>query len=333
MGTEYVEEKKWASFGRSYANSTNHANRLIVTGGCLDLWNYKAGAWPLDLRNGYLPFRKESCFPLRTWFEKEVRYASGIKQKACPLQNGRSLRFRATRFSQGETVKSGKPFPGSNRKGFALVSMMIALPLLLSTAFATSAVSLLLVEKSRKLHGCRTSVLRLQKSLGDSLKQLLKLNPKARKLQIKRTRAVIRLKSALATGNAAVVAAMKAELAFITAEQIRLAALQNSWLASSEQTWTKWKTTQVGTAKRNWPAALAVIAEKPSLAPVYKTVLSFRRSQTVYLQGLSPVPGNQFLPEGLRLSKLQWSCAGSLHANQKQSSQEVSWHPRLVAAK
>lgn len=288
----------------------------------------------LVLRNSDLPNRRNASFGMPKAVAEKTAASTqeNLHYKAGALHFGNRTGFFTDPIRFIRNFAPRKNRAARSAKGFALVSLMIFLPLALSLIFSSAILALLLVKKSESLQRCRVEVLQIQKDLGKSLHALLKLNPKALRLRAQKKRAFARLKKGLATSNAALIAAAKAEIAFLTAQQVKLGAEQSSILLQSESVFQKWKHAQRGLVKKEWPKALATVPDQPDIAPAYRPVANFTQMQTVQLNGHSEIPGNKVLPDNFQVSPVEWKCAASLR-RKRNLKMEEQWQFGLVAAK
>lgn len=203
--------------------------------------------------------------------------------------------------------------------GFALVSLVALVPLLVTLATAVSGLYYVLRHKLTAQSVCVQTAILLQRELREDLAELLKLNPKARRLQNQRRRAQQAVQAALRTGNPLLIQIAHAQLAAVTAEQLALRARQDGLLQNAGR--KRMRSPQVlrsnlrGTrhgpidARAAYPLPLAVAPKPPGeLTPEYEPVPQFSKAQQHRFQFRL-----ELAPEFLRRSFVQETvCAASL---------------------
>src|SRR6185312_15160850 len=112
------------------------------------------------------------------------------------------------------------------QQGFALVSVMALLPLLLASAFALSTCFYVLKRKSLAQAICIQEATRLQTNLRTPLRYLIHMNPRAQTLRRRRQIADQNLRSALSSGVPYAIAIAEAADLEVIAEQVAFRARQ-----------------------------------------------------------------------------------------------------------
>lgn len=155
------------------------------------------------------------------------------------LSHARTERSGRARGVSLETISMGLEPTAQSRKnrarGFATLTVLVWLPLLLALATAVSLVASALLDRTQAQSSCYRVVLRLQDDLRAKLRELLALNPKAARLRQARTLAERHLREALATGNLALIAAASAERAAVLSAQIALRGRQQLLLVEARR--------------------------------------------------------------------------------------------------
>lgn len=214
----------------------------------------------------------------------------------------------------------------TNQKGSALLQIVALLPVFISLLIYQSTLNISLSKKSQALNECRIEVLKIQKHLSSQLKKLLKLNKQAKSLRNRKLRAKVRLAAAIASKNAPLVYAMRAEIKYLTQLQYALATKQKFILVTANTNYMSWKLKNHLSTKTE-PSALSVKPKGHGIAPVYKTDLNFVSQQKIHLQK------NVSYPKYLQLvhtRDFKVQCAASIE-DQKIGGKQ--WEYTLVAAK
>jgi hypothetical protein len=215
------------------------------------------------------------------------------------------------------------------------------MPLALVLFSGLGVLALTLRQKGIAKSSCRRAVWLAQVDLGQTLQELLRLNPEARTLLRQREVTLKELKLATALGQWPLVASLKIELARITLHQVQLRARQQRLQLQAR---LRRQQTQSDFLKRsnevqlhhvaieNRVADLAVFARPPqAIAPEWELMPEFhgRQQMTIRWQArlMNEVP--QGLTKALNLPALQLNgqCAASLKQEKK------IWIPYLVAVK
>lgn len=112
-----------------------------------------------------------------------------------------------------------------NERGFAMLSTLILLPLLITITALSGATYMLLRSDGATRHECRVELLRIQSLIARDLRRLLDLNPEATRLRYRRQAAEAKVAMTAATPAGAIA---EMELSQVIAEQLLLAAKQQS---------------------------------------------------------------------------------------------------------
>lgn len=115
--------------------------------------------------------------------------------------------------------------------GFAAISLLSILPLLLAGAAVVSSAYLVMRSDSATRHVCRLSLLNGQEKVAEKLRELVTLNKEAKALRKKRSRAEKALRSAPSPDLKALAAL---NLAIVIAEQQRLALEQRRLILAGQ---------------------------------------------------------------------------------------------------
>lgn len=179
--------------------------------------------------------------------------------------------------------------------GFALVSLLALLPLVLTVTFALYVILTGVRRKAWAQSQCVWRATITQGELSKSLARLLSLNPRAARLRALRANADIKLRVALASGAAPAIAVAKAErLAVILAQSIH-AGKQRAILREAEITRRRAEPA-LAESTRVWregpvrvqpffPLALAVVPlPASSLTPDYRPAPAFTHRQQLRMR-------------------------------------------------
>ncbi len=120
-----------------------------------------------------------------------------------------------------------------SQSGFALIAVVLFAPLLLTLFLGVAAVAWTLQRHTLAQSLCLSHVSQLQSQLAIELNELLKLNPKASRLQSERAQAERALNAALLSKIPQLIAAAQAYRAAVIAQQIALKIQQQKYLANS----------------------------------------------------------------------------------------------------
>jgi hypothetical protein len=215
------------------------------------------------------------------------------------------------------------------QQGFALVSLIVLLPLALALIGAVTFTYAILTRKSAAQSLCVREVTRMQSELGHTLAQLLRLNPRATQLRAQRERADLNLENALATGYPPAIAIAQAYQIAVIVAQLQLREQQQALLVEAQETRLRHKRllesqiSSVGGGEFHSQAyyfrALAV-REEPllSLTPDYVTVAPFE-----FLQQHRFRYAVTFQPQTIKQTT---ECSASLQSEGNQ------WNAKILAA-
>lgn len=177
-----------------------------------------------------------------------------------------------------QTIDAG---PDSQEQGFALTALLLLLPLALGLAAAFGAAVHVLRTKSLAQSLCVREAAATQEELAVSLRELIALNPTARRLRRERERAERHWRAALATEVPPLIAAARAELAAVTLAQLRLRQKQSGLLREAE------------TIRSNHTRELAARLRRLTVSPL-QAPMRFNRALAV-----TPVPPASLTPDYL----------------------------------
>lgn len=221
----------------------------------------------------------------------------------------------------------------SSQNGFALMTLLAFLPILITLILAFAYLAKQITQQSKALHICRQDLLETQSTIGRLVENLLALNPKARRLRHSRNSAEAALVLALASSPPLVPMA-KAAVAAIKARQGQLRLHQLEILYQIRSTWSqgafslKRKLRQAGAQRvsLNRPQAALIPIPPNSLSPSYQPLPGLTQLQK---QKATWVISSHFLPSRFSVKKFKWpsKCAASIYKEKKR------WQPRLVVAK
>jgi hypothetical protein len=122
-----------------------------------------------------------------------------------------------------------------NSRGQSLVLLIFALPFVFTALGMSKKFYEVILQKTESLLICRRELLNLQKIQAEGLNNLLKLNPVAQQLRIKRAFAEKSLKTALSSGNPGAIATAEAFREIVLIEQKslhskQLFVLHSTWI-------------------------------------------------------------------------------------------------------
>lgn len=174
-----------------------------------------------------------------------------------------------------------------------MVTLVHLLPLFLLIAISLTALGLVVKSRSGAEAKCRQTLWQAQRDMGTLLENLLRLNPRAKRLQNMRKTAEAQLKAALLSANPGWVAEAQAFRATVIGLQLSLHAEQIQLLARARIRRARLKaefkgltqaTPILALAQNEKVTDLAVRAEPPQdLSPTYQTLPSFSDIQAVAL--------------------------------------------------
>lgn len=116
----------------------------------------------------------------------------------------------------------------SDQRGFGLIGILVLMPFMISLIALMAGSAMLLKADARLKHECRTSLLNSQREVASDLKELMRLNTRAKLLRRQRAAAEAEVKAARLVPNPVVLAAAQAHLAVVKSFQAALAIQQNA---------------------------------------------------------------------------------------------------------
>jgi len=215
--------------------------------------------------------------------------------------------------------------PRKSSGGFALVGTLALAPLLIALMFGIAAFVWNLREATRLETLCDSHLFYLNNNYAKWLNELERLNVQVKKLRREEKKARQRLYAAIASGNAARIAAAELRLAQIFAAQLAVAGEQKKILLAAEalRREKKYKLRQAfgGNLKNQSIKGLAVRPDLPSaIAPVYELESPFFEKQKSQLQYqlplLSFLPTAGFLPGFAAPISANKTCSVSIEKRQ-----------------
>lgn len=235
-----------------------------------------------ELRGLHLSLGRPDTKPMSEGAERQISMDSSI----CEYQKTSHVLSKKffVHFLSGiesavrKTCLSNQCLTKRNRNGFAILQILIFLPVLITLIIAGGTLQSTITRKSRQLHQCRLAVLKVQTELSKELQALLSLNKKALLLRRKKAKADYKLKLALASGNPAAITACRVEIAYITSMQLLLDSQQKLLITHSESIYEHWRLKHNADRKSK---ALSVRPDHTGPAPLYKTENDFTRKQRI----------------------------------------------------
>ena len=122
----------------------------------------------------------------------------------------------------------------NHSRGFAVMALVIVFSVFFSAMLLLIAMSYGLKHSNQVYSLCYQTGALIQNQLKNNLIQLLKLNPKATELRIKRKQAEIQYQKALATGLLPYIKVAKAQLEWVKAKQRVHVVRQKKWIKKSQ---------------------------------------------------------------------------------------------------
>ena len=122
----------------------------------------------------------------------------------------------------------------NNENGSATFALLGALPILMAALAIVIAVFYIVRSHGTSLHHCRSKLLESEESRLAAMRELIKLNPEAKKLRTNRRIADKKVQVALKSGIPTVIAAAEAELAIVVAAQAAFAFSQKSLILKAD---------------------------------------------------------------------------------------------------
>lgn len=188
----------------------------------------------------------------------------------------------------------------NSQKGFALIGLISLLPVFLAGGLAFFSAFAFLKSDLATLNVCRAKQIQIQNLAGKNLGKLLKLNPRALKLRLSQVRAERALAAAIESGQPLAIAAAEAYLLKIQMQRQTLDFKQKALIetantrlhkgASELQQELRREWSQHNSPLKSWIQSslhmasgkvpkLAVQADLPEVAPLYKPLPAFEESQ------------------------------------------------------
>lgn len=207
------------------------------------------------------------------------------------------------------------------QEGFVIILLLGALPVLLSLAMGASLLAFHLKPYYQYQRTCRILTLHAQSELAQLLKELLRLNPEAKRLRAELIATQKALRAAQASGQVQWIALAQTRLAQIKMQQMRLQAQQRGYLRRAQSEIAKLSEAlirRLPNAKlRDAPSGLALrVNPATSLTPDYLPAVDFREHQKLEVTWQQGTPW-----------PIQGRCGASLELHKR------SWWPVLAAAK
>lgn len=228
-----------------------------------------------------------------------------------------------------------------SQAGFALIGVLAALPLILALLAGLGLTAIALKNRTEIFAQCRAEVWNAQKDMSQLLKNLISLNPRAKRLRAQRKAAEAEVKAAKLTFNPAIIAAAEAHRAIVLGQQMHLRAEQERLLfqaltrrARAQERVRGFIKNRDGRLEKivSPSASLAVRKSPPNdLTPDYIGVEDFSSEQRLqaHWEGQLFHGAPPWLLNAGPLSNLKFR--GECSATIKQ--EKKSWHPQLLAAK
>lgn len=229
----------------------------------------------------------------------------------------------------------------ASQNGFALVGILIALPVMLTIATGLALLGFGLKNHTTVSATCRFEVWAAQREMGELLKELLRLNPLAKRLKRERTQAEAELKAARLSFNPKLIAAAEAHRAWVVAQQTRLRQTQEQILSDAQRVRAFHQKKFLHKTMASGTQILKVLSPSPTLAvqrfspqdlaPEHQPLDGFVEFQRLEWRWQSqlfydlPAWLKEFSP--LENPNFTGACAASL------TTKEKKWHPRLLAAR
>lgn len=253
-----------------------------------------------------------------------------------------------------------------NQKGQISILAVLLLPLLISILTGLLLLLIGLKTESRVSAVCRLKIQESQTEVANALNQLLQLNPKAVALQKKKETSQRALELALKSEVPAAIAAASAYDLLVKAEQLTLAAKQQSLIAKARRISTGTTDEAIEAIRSALPSFLQARVGQPeivarpqflvlpvqvgTLTPEYKPAPGFRLMQEAKVKWMTP---DEFRPMELmgakasielsgdaeptesklaiRIPSIDLGCSVSL--NSVEGSEEKKWEPQITADK
>ena len=225
-----------------------------------------------------------------------------------------------------------------NEKGFIMTGILLSLPLFLMSLMVLVSLIFCIRNHDQAQSYCLKYSLQAQENIKTNLKQLLKLNPKAKLLRKKHKTLKKLYRRALTIGEPISISILKAKLLMIKKQRVMLNIRQKQILKQSAQYMEsafktfrkKLKPMQAEQIKKehHYPFPLAVSAHpKNSIAPVYRPKRLFSARQTLSFSWKMPL--HHSLPTWI--TKLFFKNKLSLyHCSATIKKHKLSWKSSLT---
>ncbi len=229
-----------------------------------------------------------------------------------------------------------------SQMGQATTAALILIPVVVLILSLLVILGFAFILEANATANCRSSLGESQSEASVALERLLALNPRAKKLEMRRNIAVASLKLALASGHAPAIAIARFDLMAAEKAQLPVISAQMKWIS-------KGRRASLGAADRasaalqgSLPqkilqsestrpelqrAKFQVVASPPNArTPVYKPAVDFERSQTAAVRWLLTLPETN--KDGRLNPILNVGCAMTL--SQKGDN---TWSPQILEDK
>ena len=122
----------------------------------------------------------------------------------------------------------------NNENGSATFALLGSLPILMAAIAVVVAVFYIVRSHGTSLHHCRSKLLESEENRLATMRELIKLNPEAKKLRTARRIAEKKVEAALESGTPFAIAAAEAELALVISMQTAFALAQKSLIVQAD---------------------------------------------------------------------------------------------------
>lgn len=181
-----------------------------------------------------------------------------------------------------------------NQQGFFQIFGVLFVPILMSAMLATAQISYTLLQIQKKQHICLEHTLKAQSQLRVLLSKITHMNPKATYFRNKNKQLRISLNLATATGNAPLIAILKARLAALRVQRVAFRWKQYSLITKAKMASQYMQSvlrTQLTPLSVQAPSGLALSASPPyDLTPNYYPQPLFETKQMVYVLWQQHIP-------------------------------------------
>ncbi len=224
------------------------------------------------------------------------------------LENPLSTNPESTNAESTNPEQGGFVVIPTKQRGYIMSLLLLSLPVFAGALMVLTALIFCIRNHDRAQSYCFKQSLGAQENLKTALRDLLKLNPKAKKLRQKQKRLTRLYRKALSIGEPISISVLKARLLFLKKQRILLDTRQKQILTQSRQYVTKayadfkkiksFGAQQINKAHHR-PYPLAVSAHpKGGLAPVYRPLSRFSANQALSFSW--KIPLDYSLPMWLR---------------------------------